>query len=88
MKNEIDIHQILRVFDKIRQHGEQGGDGHILQGVSASTDFDGYTIFLSDAQCSLTVYFHNKYNYEYPSDAALEDFNKRIRAIDKQFEGS
>ena len=83
MRNEIDIHQVLRVFEKIREQGEKSGDGFYLDGMTASSDFDGYTIFLKDAQCSLTVFFHNKYQYDYPSEQAHEDFVKRLHAIDK-----
>lgn len=83
MKNEIDILQVMRVFEKIRSQGEARDDGHYLDGVTARSDFDGYTLYLSDAQSTLTVFFHNKYHFDYPSEQALEDFTKRLHAIDK-----
>ena len=64
MENELDIHQALKVFHKIVKMGEKHGDGHTLLGVTALSDFDGYTIILQDNNASLTIYFHNKYQIE------------------------
>ncbi|QDE32494.1 MULTISPECIES: DUF3081 family protein [Shewanella] len=92
MKNEIDIHRALKVFNKITQYGEKRAiesddDGHLdhdywLCGMSAQTDHDGYTISLSDAQASLTVFFHNKYQFEYPTNDALDNFLRRFNDIE------
>ncbi|AZG34971.1 MAG: DUF3081 domain-containing protein [Shewanella psychromarinicola] len=89
MKNEIDIHRALKVFNKVTQHGEKRAieDGHFghdywLCGISAQTDHDGYTITLSDAQVSLTVFFHNKYQFEYPTSDALDNFLRRFNDVE------
>ena len=49
MKNEIDSRFILRIFEKIRQHGKSEGGEYHLGGLKAFTDFDGYTVFIEDA---------------------------------------
>ncbi len=85
MKNDLDLHMLLRVFDKIRTKGEQIEQGHQLEGVKAVSDFDGYTVILSDVQCNLTLFFHNKYEFDYPSGTAREQFENRILYIDKHF---
>ena len=85
MKNDLDLHMLLRVFDKIRTKGEQIEQGHQLEGIKAVSDFDGYTVVLSDVQCNLTLFFHNKYEFDYPSGTAREQFEKRILYIDKHF---
>lgn len=85
MKNDLDLHMLLRVYEKIRKNGESIEEGHKLEGVKATSDFDGYTVFLSDVQCQLTLFFHNKYEFDYPTDKAREDFEKRLAYIDKHF---
>ena len=89
MKNEIDIHRALKVFNKVTQYGEKraledgfGGHDYWLCGISAQTDHDGYTITLSDAQVSLTVFFHNKYQFEYPTNDALDNFLRRFNDVE------
>ena len=85
MKNDLDLHMLLRVFEKIRSNGEAIEHGHKLEGVNATSDFDGYTVFMSDVQCNLTLFFHNKYECDYPTEKAREDFEKRLLYIDKHF---
>lgn len=85
MKNDLDLHMLLRVFEKVREHGKEADEGHQLEGVKASSDFDGYTVFLSDVQCNLTLFFHNKYECDYPTEKAREDFEKRLNYIDKNY---
>ena len=86
MKNEIDIHRALRVFNSITLLGEkQTNDisaSYQLCGINAETDFDGYTITLSDAQVCLTIYFHNKYQFDYPNNDALDNFLRRFSDIE------
>ena len=83
MKNELDSKLLLRVFDKIRQDGEQRDDKYHLDGIVAFTDLDGYTLFVEDAQVKLQFGFHNQYHFDYPSESAFEQFRKKIEAIDK-----
>ncbi|MBE1298651.1 MAG: DUF3081 family protein [Alteromonadaceae bacterium] len=85
MKNELDSKFILRVFDKIRNHGESQGEGYILDGVKASTDFDGYTLYLSDALVSISFGFHNQYHIDYTEAAHYEQFTKKLDAIFKNY---
>ena len=85
MKNEIDSKLILTVFDKIRQKGQQTEEGHLLDGVKASTDFDGYTLYLSDALVSLSFGFHNQYHFEYESQEQFEQFFKKLSNIQQQY---
>ncbi|GGB52443.1 DUF3081 domain-containing protein [Shewanella inventionis] len=94
MKNEIDIHRALKVFNKVTQYGEKRtaksddtqksvfGNDYYLCGITAQTDHDGYTIVLSDTQVSLTVFFHNKYQFEYPSNEALDNFLRRFSDVE------
>ena len=90
MKNELDSRLVLSVFDKIRQHGELKKDdkfdkAYFLEGVTAATDFDGYTLFLKDASVSLSFGFHNKYNFDSQSHDQLEQFGKKLLYINNNY---
>lgn len=81
MKNEIDSKLILQVFDIIRLQGEKRGESYFLQGIEASSDFDGYTLFLQDAQVQLSFGFHNQYHLDYLNDEHLQQFMLKLKAI-------
>lgn len=83
MKNELDTRLILSVFEKIRQHGKQIDGVYHYEGVKAYTDYDGYTVFIEDALVQLRFGFHNQYHFEYEKREHLEQFEKKIKAIDK-----
>ena len=46
MKNEMDSKFILSIFEKIRENGEKKGEGYFLGGITAFSDYDGYTCLL------------------------------------------
>jgi hypothetical protein len=85
MTSDIDVHQAIRVFQLIREHGEKIATGFQLNGVTGTTDFDGYTVFLNDDKVSLVVYFHYKYKLEYDNPRDLESFINRLDAIEKEY---
>lgn len=74
MKNRLDSHYMLQVFEKVRQFGQPANGGHVLDGMRASSDFDGYTAYLSFGDVTLTLGFHNQYHCDYPSRQQLHDF--------------
>lgn len=83
MKNELDSRFVLAVYEKIKQHGKEVEGGHILEGIKAYTDFDGYTVFLEDAQVKLRFGFHNQYHFDYEKEEHYEKFEKKLIAISK-----
>jgi len=85
MKNEIDSKLVLAVFDKIRSHGERQEDRYFLEGVFASSDFDGYTLYLNDALVNLSFGFHNQYHFDYDSAEHLEQFQKKLEHIQQKY---
>ena len=52
MKNELDSKFLLQVFDKIRQHGAKEDEQYKLNGITAFTDHDGYTLYISEVAYS------------------------------------
>ena len=81
MKNEIDSKFVLQAFEVIRLKGEKKGDAFFWQGIEASTDFDGYTLFLKDALVELSFGFHNQYHLNYQKEEHLEQFIKKLHDI-------
>ncbi|MCC5854776.1 MAG: DUF3081 domain-containing protein [Idiomarina sp.] len=86
MKNEISTRQILSVYEKIREHGEADDGKHTLEGISASTDFDGYTLYLEGHQVRLSTGFHNTYHLDYESERASEQFLKKLQYIEANYD--
>ncbi|WP_395344634.1 DUF3081 domain-containing protein [Ningiella sp. W23] len=85
MKNELDSKLLLRVYEKVKQHGERKDDAHVLEGIKAYTDFDGYTLYVEDALVKLSFGFHNQYHFDYESSSHLEAFEKKLKYIDSNF---
>ncbi|TRY30841.1 DUF3081 domain-containing protein [Aliiglaciecola sp. M165] len=83
MKNELDSRFILSVFEKIKEHGEVVEGGHMLENIKAYTDHDGYTLYLEDNQVTLRFGFHNQYHFDYEKADHLEQFERRLKLIEK-----
>ncbi|MDP5032214.1 MAG: DUF3081 domain-containing protein [Paraglaciecola sp.] len=81
MKNEIDSKFILKVFETIRLKGKKKDEAYFLEGVEASTDFDGYTLFMKDALVELSFGFHNQYHFNYEKEEHAEQFIRKLQAI-------
>ena len=85
MKNELDSKFLLKVFDKIRQHGKKDGEKYQLNGITAFTDLEGYNVFVEDAKTKLQFGFHNQYPFAYPKPDAFDQFEKKLKQIDKEY---
>ena len=85
MKNEYDSRFILSVFDKICKNGQQQQGKHLLEGLEAFTDHDGYTLFIEDALVKMRFGFHNQYHFDYQKSEHLEQFDKKLQAIARNY---
>ncbi|CUS47964.1 MAG: protein of unknown function DUF3081 [Idiomarinaceae bacterium HL-53] len=85
MKNDLSTRLILQVFEKIREHGAANEGQHELEGITAYTDFDGYTVYMEGHQVKLSTGFHNTYHLDYDSERAFENFLKKLEYIDKNY---
>ncbi|OJF68838.1 hypothetical protein BK026_08550 [Alteromonas sp. V450] len=83
MKNELDSKFLLRVFDKIRQFGAKENEQYKLNGITAFTDHDGYTLYIEDANVKLQFGFHNQYHFDYDNNEQYQAFEKKLKSIDK-----
>ncbi|MGO1247330.1 MAG: DUF3081 family protein [Oceanisphaera sp.] len=85
MQNELDNMVVLEVFDKIRRFGEPYQEGHRLDGIIASSDFDGYTVVLSGNEVTLQLNFHQSYEFDYSSEKLKAQFMDKIDYIHRHY---
>jgi hypothetical protein len=74
---------VLKVYQTIVKHGQKVADGHRLDGITALSDFDGYTIVLKDDKVSLALHFHNKYDIQSDNPLAEREFFEKLQRIDR-----
>ena len=82
MDKRLDIKQALRVFDKVVSCGLKEGDQYRLDGLQASSGFDGYSVTLGTNRVVLTIHFHNKYDVDYDDSKELDLFIQLLDRID------
>lgn len=82
MEKKLDVKMVMRVFEKIRTHGQKTAEGYKLSGVEAISDFDGYTIFLKNREVTLTLFFHHRYDVQFTKIKAFDDFIKQLKKLD------
>lgn len=89
MQNLIDAKQLMKVFSKIEQQGEQAttpvGQGSALAGMQVATGFDGYDLYFFADGVSLTLGFHQKYHIDALNEAQIDAFIQRLKHIDTQY---
>ena len=71
---KVDIALALRAYQTVLDHGERDEEGFVYKGLRASTDFDGYTVTLSDGTISLQIYFHNRFSIAPSNGRAIDRF--------------
>ena len=78
---KINTREALLTFEKIQQYGAKTESGYILDGIRAESDFDGYTAFLKNEYVTLTLLFHNKFEFEYTNQRERNLFLEKIEKI-------
>ncbi|MDP5214141.1 DUF3081 domain-containing protein [Pseudoalteromonas tunicata] len=86
MKNDLSSKTILSVFDYIVRNGEQYEQGYLYQGITAFTDFDGYTLYLQGSGVVMRFGFHNTYHLDYEQEKQKTDFIQKIESIKHQID--
>lgn len=81
MRNDLDTKQLLHGYNVICTHGSKNEQYFLLNGIKAWSDFDGYSVYLSNGPVTLSIYFHGKYHAEYQKNDELEHFLKQLRRI-------
>ncbi|KMT67063.1 DUF3081 family protein [Catenovulum maritimum] len=81
MKNNLDLHLFLNAFNIICKNGEKQHNYHLLQGMRAWSDFDGYTCFLANSKVTMTLLFHGKYSIDATNDAEIDTFTQQVKRL-------
>lgn len=82
MKDKIDIRVVLKAISRIQSKGKATDDSGITyRGLKVHSDFDGYTVVVSNREVSLTVLFHNKYQLTFKNRPALNDFYDTVKKV-------
>ena len=74
---------MLSAFEIIMKDGEKTDAGRRLEGIEASTDYDGYNVYLKGNGVELHIGFHNTYNLTYDHEHLKEKFMAKIDALTK-----
>jgi hypothetical protein len=83
MDEKVDIRKALRAFGIITAEGQRTGNKYHLNGLTAYSDFDGYTITIASEYVSLDIFFHNKFSFNYSSRKEKALFLEKIDALDR-----
>lgn len=75
----------LMVFQIITDHGEKAEEGHTLNGVTATSAIDGYTVHLTDGQVTAHVMFHHSIAFDSPDDRSTKNFLKRLDTLLREY---
>ena len=81
MERHLDKTSCMHAFATILQRGEKSDQGYLYEGVYAQSEDDGYTIRLLDDRCTLTLYFHNKYQLDGPDEGTIDLFLRKLYDI-------
>ncbi|UPW19723.1 DUF3081 domain-containing protein [Agarivorans sp. TSD2052] len=83
MQRIVDVSLVLRVYEKITRLGTKHSDGYLYEGLNANSDWDGYTITVSNQQLGLSIFFHNNYQFSVHDEKVIDTFIKQLERIDK-----
>ncbi|QYJ84745.1 DUF3081 domain-containing protein [Shewanella mesophila] len=78
---EINLTRVLYAYGAITSKGSKGNNTYVYQGVTAWSDFDGYTCYIQFNKVTLTLLFHGKYLLDYPSQSELSLFLKKLNKL-------
>lgn len=84
MKNEINMHWVLEVTNKMMRLGTKSSANIQYLGINLSIELDGYAFELSDQYCQLHLSFHHKYHLHYDNQKALTNFMAKLEEIHKK----
>ncbi len=83
MSEKVDVRQALRVFQFVSDNGTQCPGGYRLDGVTARTEQDGYSVALEDGRVCLRVGFHNSHSVDFDTRHDLDEFLAHLDKLDR-----
>lgn len=79
----LDIKQAMRVFNQVQTHGEKRQGRYYWRQLEASSDFDGYTLYLNYQNVKLSLFFHNSYHISFNTRQELDQFYQLLANLDR-----
>jgi len=73
----------LLAFQIITDKGEKAEEGYALDGLTATSDIDGYAVQLSDGKVTAHVMFHHSISTDTPNNRATKNFLSRVEQLIK-----
>lgn len=83
MIEKVNIKKAHKAFNAIITDGHRNGHEYTLNGLVASTDFDGYTITIRNDYVRLDIFFHNKFSFDYSSKKEKALFLEKLELMAK-----
>lgn len=78
---KLDSRTALMAFQIITDNGEKADEGYTLDGLTATSAIDGYTVHLSDGKVTAHVMFHQSIAIDAPDAKAERNFLKRLENL-------
>jgi hypothetical protein len=67
--------QYLYIFNHVITKGVNRDGKFYFGELSAWHDFDGYTCYLGYKDLTMTLYFHNRFSFDYQEESTLKAFS-------------
>jgi hypothetical protein len=84
-QTKVDARLALRAYQAVIDAGTRDDDWTRLGELAVATDFDGYTVTLTDGSVTARVLFHSRVAIDAPGGRALENFVRLLeKVVDEQ----
>lgn len=70
----INISNYLYIFNHVLSNGKKRLDKFKYGELSVWYDVDGYTCYIGYKDLTMSLYFHNRFSYDYQEEATLKAF--------------
>lgn len=71
----------LEIFQHILDNGERNEQGYCLDGITAYSAIDGYTVHLTDGVVTVHLMFHHSMAFDSPNQKATDEFLKKLSKL-------
>jgi hypothetical protein len=68
----------LEIFQTISDQGERTELGYCLEGITAYSSIDGYTVHMTDGVVTVHLMFHHSMAFDSPNQKATDAFLKKL----------
>lgn len=75
----------LLAFQIITDKGEKAEEGYRLDGLTATSDIDGYTVQVSDGIVTAHAMFHQSLAIDTPNNRATKNFLSRVEQLIRKY---